>query len=233
MNIWGYVKENKMTTFGISITIAYFIFVVVFRWSSLHDLKTMKLNEFGDFFAGVFGPLMLFWLILGYIQQQKELRQNTKALEMQADELRKSVEQHKELVEVTRLQAETESKALDAKLQKEIKEASPAFYITRAGRTSVTSGIEHYEIRIKNNGKPATNVKFIISPEIKDLRHSEVAYFAPDSENNIMWDTSSQQTPERLNLIIKCQDENMKPYKRKFELVLDGYQYRVDSPEGI
>jgi Fe2+ transport system protein B len=57
----------------------------------------MPLNNLGDFLAGVFGPLAIFWLILGFLQQGKELQQNTEALEMQADELKKSVNQEKNL----------------------------------------------------------------------------------------------------------------------------------------
>ena len=102
-----------MSIFGIIITAIYIGVILLFRWSSFPQLQTIPLNEFGDFFAGVFGPLMLFWLILGYIQQQKELRQNTAALELQADELKKSVEQHKELVKATREQVQADLKALE------------------------------------------------------------------------------------------------------------------------
>ena len=102
-----------MSIFVIIITAVYIGVIVLLRWSSFHELSTMPLNEFGDFFAGVFGPLMLLWLILGYIQQQSELRQNTKALELQAEELKKSVEQHKELVKATREQVEADLKSLE------------------------------------------------------------------------------------------------------------------------
>jgi hypothetical protein len=30
------------------------------------DLKQLSLNELGDFLAGAFGPLALFWLVLGF-----------------------------------------------------------------------------------------------------------------------------------------------------------------------
>jgi len=39
-----------------------------------------SLNELGDFIAGVFAPIAFLWLILGYIQQGKQLDQNTRAL---------------------------------------------------------------------------------------------------------------------------------------------------------
>lgn len=58
-------------------------------------------NEIGDFLAGLFSPVAFLWLVVGYFQQGKELKQNTKALELQANELKLSVGQQRELVAVT------------------------------------------------------------------------------------------------------------------------------------
>ena len=65
------------------------------------------LNELGDFLAGIFAPVAFFWLILGYVQQGKQLDQNTKALEqqeralqLQIDEMRESVKQQGKLAEL-------------------------------------------------------------------------------------------------------------------------------------
>ena len=62
--------------------------------------SVMTFNEWGDFFAGASSPLAFLWLVIGYFQQGEELGQNTKALEqqeralqLQVDELRQSVEQ--------------------------------------------------------------------------------------------------------------------------------------------
>src|SRR5688500_12379177 len=54
--------DSNMTFFGIAVTAIYIIIILTLRLSSLSTLTTMPLNEFGDFFAGVFGPLTLFWL---------------------------------------------------------------------------------------------------------------------------------------------------------------------------
>ncbi|MGQ1348546.1 hypothetical protein ACT4VF_04445 [Acinetobacter baumannii] len=55
-------------------------------------------NELGDFLAGIFAPLAFLFLYLGYKQQGRELQQNTKALNLQAQELQNSVEQQRLLV---------------------------------------------------------------------------------------------------------------------------------------
>ena len=57
----------------------------------------LKLNEIGDFVAGAFGPVALFWLIVGYYQQRVELRNSHETLKLQAKELKASVEEQKKL----------------------------------------------------------------------------------------------------------------------------------------
>lgn len=49
-----------------------------------------ELNAIGDFFAGAFAPLAFFWLVSGFYQQGKGLKQNSIALKMQAKELEKT-----------------------------------------------------------------------------------------------------------------------------------------------
>lgn len=49
-----------------------------------------ELNAIGDFFAGAFAPLAFLWLIFGFYQQGRGLKQNSKALKMQAKELKRT-----------------------------------------------------------------------------------------------------------------------------------------------
>lgn len=90
----------------------------ILSWSVLTLLDwqvalEMKFNEWGDFFAGIFAPLAFLWLVIGYFQQGEELGQNTKALEqqekalkLQVDELRQSVEQQNKAAFELRKQSE-------------------------------------------------------------------------------------------------------------------------------
>nr|WP_228267864.1 hypothetical protein [Acinetobacter sp. TUM15064] len=57
-----------------------------------------SLNKLGDFLAGVFAPIAFPWLILGYIQQGKQLDQNTRALEQQEKALNLQIEEMRESV---------------------------------------------------------------------------------------------------------------------------------------
>jgi len=88
----GLGMAKWLSRIGVSFTILYFVLLwFVFR-GRFDDVLTLRPNELGDLLAGVFGPLAILWLILGYFQQGIELRQNTQALSLQAEELKKSSE---------------------------------------------------------------------------------------------------------------------------------------------
>lgn len=73
----------------------------------------MSLNEVGDFLAGAFSPIAFLFLYLGYRQnsealqiQADELRQSTEALQLQVAEMKESVEQQKLLGEIQKTELE-------------------------------------------------------------------------------------------------------------------------------
>lgn len=91
----------KTFWFGVSITLVYFVVLGVSVVGLKLDVMT-SWSELGDFLAGAFSPIAFLWLVIGYLQQQKELQQNTRALELQAEELKNSVDQYREMVSVAR-----------------------------------------------------------------------------------------------------------------------------------
>lgn len=89
------IKENLSLIIVSVATIIYLLFI--FKATELREFIDLELNAKGDFLAGVFAPLAFLWLVFGYYQQGQELKQNTEALRLQADELRNNVEQQKVL----------------------------------------------------------------------------------------------------------------------------------------
>jgi hypothetical protein len=71
---------------------------ILIMGAKFDELISLKLNEVGDFAAGAFGPVAFLWLVLGYIQQGRELKLSSEALRMQAEELKSSVAQQREMV---------------------------------------------------------------------------------------------------------------------------------------
>lgn len=88
------------------VTGVYLVGVATLVYWKHTTIPDLELNEIGDFLAGVFGPVAFLWLVLGYLQQGRELKLSSEALQLQAQELKNSVEQQKELVDITRLQVE-------------------------------------------------------------------------------------------------------------------------------
>lgn len=106
---------TRLGWFGVILTFLYLAAICILQWEKLSDLGSLELNNFGDFLAGAFGPLAIFWLVLGFFQQGAELRNSVETMKLQAEELRASVDQQRELVAVTReaLAAETEALAFE------------------------------------------------------------------------------------------------------------------------
>ncbi|EGR0072775.1 hypothetical protein ACWOKL_004255 [Vibrio vulnificus] len=200
-----------MTNFGIFITVIYAVVILYLKWPIGSELKALKLNELGDFLAGVFGPLTLFWLILGYVQQQKELKQNTKALELQADELRKSVEQHKELVKTANEQLQTDKAVLEFERARERKNELPDIAIVSARKTMSVGMHQHFEIKIKNSGKIASSLRVISTPELTQMPVTRVRDFLDTGAvHEIRWDEEkSGKMPEELlvNILFLAPDQ--------------------------
>lgn len=99
------MNQNSLN-WGIGITVIW-LTVIISLWIFGGLSSPTSLNELGDFLAGIFAPIAFLWLILGYVQQGKQLEQNTKALEqqeralqLQIDEMKEGVKQQTRLVEM-------------------------------------------------------------------------------------------------------------------------------------
>ncbi|CAI8791684.1 DUF805 domain-containing protein [Pseudomonas jessenii] len=132
----------------------------------IQTLQTMGLNEVGDFLAGAFGPLAILWLVLGFFQQGIELRQGTAALNLQASELKASVDQQKELVGIStdqlnmaKANAELENRRLASSIE-------PKFSMNGGFGGQSFEGLT-FRFRIFNGGHTITCFK--VSIDSKDV----------------------------------------------------------------
>ena len=139
--------NQKSLNWGIGITVVWLAAILLFWFFGGLKLPE-SLNELGDFLAGIFAPVAFFWLILGYVQQGKQLEQNTKALEqqekalqLQIDEMRESVEQQKNVVLLlNREREETKSKV------------RPRIQISNGFCQLVENEILQFNINVENTG---------------------------------------------------------------------------------
>ena len=82
---------KRLTTTGIAVSVLWIVCFCALLYLKRDTLNTLKVNEWGDFFAGAVAPLAFLWLVLGYAQQGEELRLSNAALLSQQEELRKQV----------------------------------------------------------------------------------------------------------------------------------------------
>lgn len=101
-------------------TAFYFFILYNFFGITLVKVRSLSANEVGDFLAGVFSPLAFLFLILSYLQntkalqmQSQELKASTDALHLQTQELANNVEEQRKLLNVT--QQELEIKHFEAR----------------------------------------------------------------------------------------------------------------------
>jgi hypothetical protein len=59
--------RRLLTLIGLIVSAIYTVAIFLLVQDRLPGLKALELNLVGDFLAGVFGPLALLWLVLGYL----------------------------------------------------------------------------------------------------------------------------------------------------------------------
>ncbi|UAN03038.1 hypothetical protein [Achromobacter mucicolens] len=150
---------RSRTVIGVLVSLLYLILVGVLSWSKREVLFELAPNAVGDFLAGIFGPLAVLWLILGYFQQGEELKQSTEALRLQAEELRNSVAQQQALVDVSRKQFESQTAALDHERQNQKMARSPVFSIRSDGDGVIHGNEKTYPFVLHNFGAPVNRVE--------------------------------------------------------------------------
>lgn len=121
------IKDHLGLIFISLVTILY-LWIVCNLVINLEELKALGLNEKGDFLAGIFSPLAFLWLVFGYYQQGEELKQNTLALNIQAEELKNSVEQQRELVLATKEEIELNKGEIQHQRRIQHIQAQPFFH---------------------------------------------------------------------------------------------------------
>jgi len=144
--------SRLLAVVGVALTLCYVYFAWWLVGERIHLLKIMDLNAVGDFFAGVFGPLAILWLVLGFFQQGIELRQGTAALNLQARELKSAVEQQTAMVHVSQEQLEAAKAA--SSYERNLSEKSCEPYTEFKFKFWVNKGAHQYAVFGLNNPGP-------------------------------------------------------------------------------
>lgn len=225
----------RLFWYGIVGSALYFVMLVaVIYFMELGIMTTW--NEFGDFLAGAFSPVAFLWLVLGYIQQQKELQQNTKALELQALELKNSVDQYREMVSVAREQLLSDRESLEsAKLEKET-QYKPIIKAPSLTPSAIVGG-ERFKYRgeLSIAGEDALMVAIKTEPSFKpydgyNLHHAKAGSLMLGESGDIR----SEDLPVTVVMTISYQSKIGKHYKNKYVYSLNERgRYSIIDNENI
>lgn len=149
--------KSKSEIIGGVATGLYLLLIVALVYWKWDTVPTLGLNDLGDFLAGVFGPIAFLWLILGYLQQGRELRLSSEALQLQATELKNSVEQQTHLVSVGREQITAQTEALN-QTRRQYEQSMNARFIFCRGPYIATGTQAISSCEISNVGADAFDV---------------------------------------------------------------------------
>ena len=89
--------RRRLPRIGLGLSALYLAGLVLYLWLKGQNPADLRLNELGDFLGGVSSPLFFLWLVLGFFQQSREIRLSGKALQLQAAEMKRSVDEHRRL----------------------------------------------------------------------------------------------------------------------------------------
>ena len=207
-------------------------------WGRLGALQKMDLNEIGDFMAGAFGPLAILWLVLGYFQQGIELRQNSNALQMQADELANSVQQQAELVAVSKAQLQYE-KDIFAAQQAEARHLAeqqsirmrPKYrlsYVSRRGH--VEPHLVVNEFRLLNVGHACTDIHLRLDAERSIITSSNLSGLEKMKSATINLN-SHKDAHEVAILNIQCTDGLGEEFTKMFSIEMGSSGIKINEAD--
>lgn len=179
--------SRLLSLLGILITLVYLGFAYWLIGDRLFQLQTMELNAVGDFFAGIFGPLAILWLVLGFFQQGIELR-------LQVKELNSSVAQQKELVSVTRDQLSSEMEVIREARDERRRSLMPQIKIDTQV-TEMFADSVGFNITLRNIGHSAEDLVFYIFVSDNQAVMKRAVALTPNEtlSAKFSWDGSSSE----------------------------------------
>ncbi|WP_460103902.1 hypothetical protein [Pseudomonas sp. H1_D04] len=180
----GWWKAQKVEWYAAYGTVIYIGIIILVIAAKLDELFDLKLNELGDFLAGAFGPVAFLWLVLGFLQQGRELKLSSDALRLQADELKKSVEQQSIMASAAIKQIESQSLAFDMQLQERERSMSALFSFDFIDDPSGNfPNMAH--LKMTNFGGWANHVYLQFLPAIDGTSESYYPFFRPEQSRTI------------------------------------------------
>ena len=216
---------------GLVLTALYLIMVLGFAAFAQSGILAMKPNEWGDFLAGIFGPLALLWVVLGFLQQGAELRYSRDALLLQARELRASVEAQKNMGEAAWAGVNLERDSLSVADQERIRGIQPVFMIHNYSFDN--NGMFKKTIfSLSNSGRDGIGLYLELLDADYSVYPSKFSKFTNQERVQIAIQTAATTDYVDCRLLLQYRDLEGRPSSRVFHLSADSGGLEVDDELG-
>jgi hypothetical protein len=199
-----------------------------FEWDAIH---AMKPNEFGDFLAGIFGSLVLLWVVMGFLQQGAELKYSREALLLQAKELKASVEAQQNMGEAAWAGVHLERDARQLGELERVRALQPIFTLTSGGYTGHGDRIQMH-FALSNLGRDAVDVSVQILES--DLVVSPSSFSSFTERREFVLNVTVDRTAELPDCVLELRYHDLEGNlsERHYQLKKCGDAYSVVNQRG-
>jgi hypothetical protein len=195
-------KTTHLSVFGWIGTLVAVSIGAYLAYTATTSFSELRLNEKGDFLAGLFAPIALLWLILGYHQNGRELAQNTESLRLQVKELNDSVAAQNRQAEA--IQANTHHAAIQVFFQFEERLMADLHFEAR----NLLFLLPHQNgIRSTTIGLPGDNLSEC-AVSIQDMLQLLLSVFPSDNPSDNRIENYLDRLPENTREVLKGKKED-------------------------
>ncbi len=209
-------NAHRLFIAGLAASTTYVVGMSVYAWRVWGNMLHMSPDEFATFLSGVFAPLAFLWLVLGFRQQGDELQNSARALWLQGEELRNSVEQQRQLVEVTREQLSAEYAARVREEEEADRVAQPQLLLTGVGG-SYSGPKRTLTPQLSNAGPTCTDMQVIIDGVIM----TSANLFPEGASMPLRFEYNSPEEVQPLSVMVKYTDRRGNRRSQSFEVPVD------------
>ncbi len=213
-------QNDKLAIVGLLGTVTYLVVLAIATYLGFYfgllTFEPLGLNEIGDMLAGFFGPIAIFWLVLGFFQQGRELKNSVATLQLQAEELANSVKQQKEMVAVSRETLQHERETI-AKSNEERKSALKPKFKVELVQAQRGLAMFSYKPIITNIGAPVTDFTGHFSLRDSNQKFSKV-YFGKGETLEGTAFVNGGNYPQNLTFNYSCIDSSGVPNRETVQV---------------
>lgn len=213
-------KPNAERLAGLMTSI-YLSAVLVVLGMRFNEFSALPLNELGDFLAGVFGPLAVLWLVLGYYQQGRELKISSQALVAQCVELKNSVSQQRLALDISLGQMKLAKEKYDAELLELEESIRPRLIISYINPGS-GAGAEWFNFQLSVSNADAMEIEVESISEGVAVKELSEARMAVNSNKKFAVGFQKDESPMQFQISAYCKNSRGKNYGYHFTFSTSG-----------